>query len=60
MTEPNIPFEILLQAMRDIADMTDADNDESYRADDSEGCLDTVNAKALRAIREATTGDPEA
>jgi len=34
----------------DIAEMTDADNPESYRCDDREGCLDAVHDAARRAL----------
>lgn len=40
----------LRDALQSIRDMTDADNDESYRCDDREGCLDTVFAVASRAL----------
>jgi len=43
----------LLAALRDIAEMTDPDNPDSYRSDDREGCLDTVHAKATAAIAAA-------
>lgn len=39
-------IEELEGAVRDIAEATDPDNAESYRCDDREGCLDTVNAIA--------------
>lgn len=42
----------LLLALQAVKDMTDADNPESYRCDDREGCLDTVFAKASRAIEK--------
>lgn len=38
--------ERLRAALADIAKATDADNPESYRCDDREGCLDYVYAKA--------------
>lgn len=40
------------EALKDIAEATDADNPESYRADDREGCLDTVHAIAASALGE--------
>ena len=40
-------------ALESIAAMTDADDDGSYRADDREGCLDTVYAVAKAALRKA-------
>jgi hypothetical protein len=40
----------LKEALRDIAAMTDADNPDSYRSDDREGCLDAVHSRALSAI----------
>ena len=41
--------ERLRAALADIAAMTDADDPESYRCDDREGCLDAVYAKAMRS-----------
>ena len=46
-------YRALLAALRDIAEMTDSDNPDSYRLDDREGCLDTVHAKATAAIAAA-------
>lgn len=43
----------MLEALRTIAAATDADNPESYRCDDREGCLDTVHAIARSALAEA-------
>lgn len=43
----------LLDALRRIAAHTDADDEESYRCDDREGCLDTVHAIAIAAISKA-------
>ena len=43
----------LLATLRDIAEMTDSDNPDSYRSDDREGCLDTVHAKTTAAIAAA-------
>lgn len=37
-------------ALEDIRKMTDADDDESYRADDREGCLDAVHGRATEAL----------
>ena len=42
----------LEKALREIMEMTNADNSESYRSDDREGCLDTVFAKASRSLME--------
>jgi chromosome segregation ATPase len=43
-----------LQAvLADIAAMTDADDPQSYRSDDREGCLDAVYAKAKRSLDAA-------
>ena len=39
----------LRAVLGDIAAMTDADDPESYRCDDREGCLDAVYAKAMRS-----------
>jgi hypothetical protein len=45
----------LLEALRRIAEHTDPDSpEENYRADDREGCLDTVFSIAKRAIAEAS------
>ena len=38
----------LREELADIAAMTDADDPESYRCDDREGCLDWVHDKAMR------------
>lgn len=38
-------------ALAEIAAMTDQDNPDSYRADDREGCLDAVQARARTALR---------
>ncbi len=43
----------LLEALESIAQMTDADDPESYRADDREGCLETVFSVARKAIAKA-------
>ena len=40
-------------ALENIVVMTDADDDDSYRSDDREGCLDTVYAVAKAALRKA-------
>lgn len=40
----------LEKALRSIKEMTDADNPESYRSDDREGCLDTVFSVASRVL----------
>lgn len=45
-----------LKALDDIAEMTDADNPESYRCDDREGCLDAVH-DAARRVREGGKAD---
>jgi hypothetical protein len=47
----------LLEALKRIAEHTDPDSpEENYRADDTEGCLDTVFSIAKRAIAAATKG----
>lgn len=43
-------FERLADALQSIKGMTDADNPESYRCDDPEGCLDTVFSVASDAL----------
>lgn len=43
----------LKEALRHIVEMTDAENPESYRADDREGCLDTVHDTARRALESS-------
>lgn len=40
----------LRTALQDIAENTDPDNGESYRADDREGCLDAMFATASAAL----------
>jgi len=48
----------MAEALEKIADMTDADNPESYRCDDPEGCLDAAHGTAetaLAAWRKAQT-----
>lgn len=50
----------LLEALERIAQHTDPDDPESYRADDREGCLDTVQAIAAAAIAKAKGEDGEA
>lgn len=47
-------IERLREALQSVADMTDADNPESYRCDDREGCLDTVFATATAAMTPNT------
>ena len=42
-------------ALQNIKDATNADDPESYRADDREGCLDTVFAIASRALTKENT-----
>jgi hypothetical protein len=39
-----------VEALREIAAATDADDPESYRCDDREGCLDTVHSIATNAL----------
>lgn len=53
--EPAVNAE-LLAALNNIRQMTDADDPESYRCDDPEGCLDTVFEEAVSAIAKATGG----
>ena len=50
----------LLEALRDIAEMTDPDKPGNYRGDDREGCLDTVFAVASEAIRPTPVAGDEA
>jgi proteasome assembly chaperone (PAC2) family protein len=38
------------EVIRNIREMTDVNNPDSYRSDDREGCLDAVFAEADRAI----------
>lgn len=42
----------MLGALNRIACHTDGDASDNYRADDSEGCLDTVHALAIAAIAQ--------
>lgn len=44
------PTDALVAALRAIAQMTDPDDPDSYRADDREGCLDTVQDTARAAL----------
>jgi len=43
---------VLYCAMRLIVERTDPDSEDSYRADDREGCLDTAHSIALCAAVE--------
>lgn len=43
----------MLEALRNIMQMTDADDPDSYRADDREGCLEACFATARDAIAKA-------
>ena len=45
-------YTILIEALKEIAEMTDPDDPDSYRADDPQGCLDTINYVAAMAIAE--------
>jgi hypothetical protein len=47
----------LRDALERIKAMTDADNPNSYRADDREGCLDTVFAVASQALADGSGND---
>lgn len=47
----------LRDALRQITQMTDADDGKSYRCDDREGCLDAVHAAALSALTPAATAE---
>jgi hypothetical protein len=40
----------LVKALRTIKTMTDADDPESYRSDDREGCLDAAHSTAVNAL----------
>jgi hypothetical protein len=51
--------QVLLEALERIRDMTNADDSESYMADDREGCLDAVFDAADAAIAQAQTAQPE-
>ena len=44
--------EKILELLRDIAEMTDDENPESYRSDDPRGCLDTIHSLVIRALVE--------
>jgi len=46
---------MLLDALKVIREHTDADQFDSYRCDDREGCLDTIYAIADEAIKSADT-----
>ena len=43
-------LEAYREALESIADMTDPDDPESYRCDDREGCLDTVQHVSRQAL----------
>ena len=45
----------LRDVLKRIGDMTDADNPESYRCDDREGCLDTVHGVARSSLQNIST-----
>lgn len=47
---PRDIFKEIEDALKAIREHTDADNPESYRCDDREGCLDTVHAKAKSTL----------
>jgi len=42
-------YQQAVEALEEIAECTDPDGGENYRADDREGCLDTVHALSTRA-----------
>lgn len=46
----------LVAALEEIKEMTDADNNECYRCDDREGCLDAVFAKAQSILAKVKEG----
>lgn len=50
----------LQDALERIRDMTNADDKESYRSDDREGCLDTVFSVASNTIAKAEVGASQA
>lgn len=50
--DEKIKIAVLRAAFQAIKKMTDADDPESYRSDDREGCLDTVFAKAVWALEQ--------
>lgn len=45
-------IEKLREALSDIREMTDPDDADNYRADDREGCFDTVFETARRALED--------
>ena len=48
--------EALVKALAKIAEHMNADNEQSYRADDPEGAMDTVYELAVAALRLAKGG----
>ena len=48
------PDSDMMETLREILRHTEPDNEGSYRADDPEGCLDTVHALAKAAIAKGT------
>lgn len=50
---PASGVEAMRQALKDIAEHTNPDDDDNYRADDREGCFDTVYAIAALAAAPA-------
>ena len=51
LTSAACEIDRLREVIKDIAEMTDADNPESYRCDDREGCFDTVFSVATEALK---------
>ena len=49
--------DVLIATLQDIKGMTDADDPESYRCDDREGCLDTVFEVASEALARCVPDD---
>jgi hypothetical protein len=58
LTSQALLIERLTKALESIAEDTDPDNPDSYRCDDREGCLDTVQATARAALASAQRALP--
>lgn len=51
------PLMALVAVLREIAEHTDPDDPDSYRADDREGCFDTVFETAKTALAQFAPGE---
>lgn len=46
-----------VRALKEIAEMTDPDDEDNYRADDREGCFDAVYETAAQALAALEAGE---